>query len=177
MDVLAEGARRMAAAAVAPSASPFVMDTPNVIGLLLSALVAFISGPGGQGGSSFYVCVFCVLLKLPLAEAAGTAAFVVFAGSVASALSAMGRLNPASAKPAPLIDYDSVLVMLPPMLLGIAWGVLVNAVLAEWCLNLLLLMTWAWMVYTLTRSLIRTVRLERRRKAAAAAAEERAAAA
>jgi hypothetical protein len=107
MDVLAEGARRMAAAAVAPSASPFVMDTPNVIGLLLSALVAFISGPGGQGGSSFYVCVFCVLLKLPLAEAAGTAAFVVFAGSVASALSAMGRLNPASAKPAPLIDYDS----------------------------------------------------------------------
>lgn len=108
MQVLQEGAQRVWAAVDASRASqPFVMDTRMAIGLSLSALVAFISGPGGQGGSSFYVVVFCALLRFPLAEAAGTAAFVVFVGSVASAVSAVWTLNPVTPLPAPLIDYDS----------------------------------------------------------------------
>ncbi|KAF6252545.1 hypothetical protein COO60DRAFT_517022 [Scenedesmus sp. NREL 46B-D3] len=62
------------------ASSPFVLDWRNGVGLALSVLVAFISGPGGQGGGSFYIPLFSVLLGFTTNQAAALSSATVFFG-------------------------------------------------------------------------------------------------
>lgn len=47
-------------------------------------------------------------------------------------------------KDMPQIDYTLALGMTPSLMLGLALGVLVNAVIAQWLLNLLIISVWTW---------------------------------
>ncbi|KAF6252546.1 hypothetical protein COO60DRAFT_517028 [Scenedesmus sp. NREL 46B-D3] len=44
----------------------------------------------------------------------------------------------------PVIDYTLVLAMTPSLMLGLALGVLLNAVISQWLLNLLVIAVWSW---------------------------------
>jgi uncharacterized membrane protein YfcA len=44
----------------------------------------------------------------------------------------------------PVIDYTLVLAMTPSLMLGLGLGVLLNAVISQWLLNLLVIAVWSW---------------------------------
>ena len=52
----------------------------------------------------------------------------------------------------PVVDYTLVLAMTPSLILGLVLGVLVNAVISQWLLNLLVIAIWTWSCIRLTFS-------------------------
>lgn len=63
----------------------------------------------------------------------------------------------------PVIDYHLVLAMTPSLIVGLALGVLVNAVISQWLLNLLIIAIWTWSSIRLCFS-YRAARVEEKRQ-------------
>jgi hypothetical protein len=116
-----------ATALVAPStpgagaSRPWEWSWHNGLGLALCLLTSFAVAPTGGGGGALFMPVFSVLLGFPVADAAAITSVVISLGCITSAASSVAALNPVvgpPAPPAPLVDYTTVLVLAPALLLG-----------------------------------------------------------
>jgi uncharacterized membrane protein YfcA len=135
---------------------PWVWDWQQILGIILSIIVSLASGPGGQGGASFYIPLFSVLLQFSVRAAAAMATFIVFLGCISAVIPAMLKDNPVTLHRAPMIDYTTLIVMMPPMLLGISFGVILNSVLANWLIDFLVIGVWLWSIWKMVRAYRRT---------------------
>jgi hypothetical protein len=77
----------------------------------------------------------------------------------------------------PQVDYPTVLMMTPSLMLGLTAGVVFNRVVSQWLLDLLVISIWSWSCVQLGFTYTRTRALELGRLAEAAAAAKDAAAA
>jgi uncharacterized membrane protein YfcA len=111
----------VAAAAARAEARPWEWSWRNAAGLALCLATSFAVAPTGGGGGALFMPVFSVLLAFPVADAAAMTSVVILLGCLSSAASSVAAANPAvapPAPPAPLVDYTTVLVLSPALLLG-----------------------------------------------------------
>ena len=112
---------------------------------------------GGQGGGSFYIPLFSVLLGFTVNEAAALSSSVVFFGCIPMVLQAAVSRHPRLPE-MPQIDYWSVLMLTPVLIVGLTLGQPFNAMVSAWLLNILVISIWIWstiqcyLIYRRTRA-------------------------
>jgi uncharacterized membrane protein YfcA len=106
------------------------------------------------------------LLQFDARDTAMLAAFVTCSGALVSCGISSVQPHPTHPSTRPLIDYGSVLVVAPAMLLGVAGGVVLNAIAPLWLLQALALAVFFWSLWRNSASLRLIWRKEGERLAA-----------
>lgn len=85
-----------------------------------------------------FVPLFSVLLSISIKAATALSQAVITGGAIGSVAFSLTRQHPLRPG-APLIDFSLALTLLPPLLLGVATGVLLNLALPAWLVTILLI--------------------------------------
>jgi uncharacterized membrane protein YfcA len=165
----ATAATATAADPAAPSYPPFKWDWRMGVALASSVLIALVIAPGGSGGAQLYYPLFTVLLGFSVRDTAAVVSFVMFCGACISCGMAFAERHPTQPEKRALIDFGSVLVVAPAVLLGVAFGVILNGILPLWLLQAASVMVFTWAFIKIGGSLRRLRAKEAERLAAARA--------
>lgn len=128
----------------AGSTRPWTWDWRTILALGCSVLISMVIAPGGSGGAQLYYPLFNVLLGFSIRETAAIVSFVMFLGAVMSCGMAITERHPTDPAARPLIDYGSVLIVAPAVLLGVAFGVIANAIVPLWLLQAASIAVFSW---------------------------------
>ncbi|WIA29116.1 hypothetical protein OEZ86_011627 [Tetradesmus obliquus] len=133
------------ASAVAAEQQQFVLDTRNIVALMVAFLVASLAASAGVGGGAFFVPLAMVCLSMSLKEATVLSQASIAAVSLASIGFNLRKRHPLHPDSKTLIDYEMCLTMTPALLLGVSIGVLFNAAFPTWLITSLLIAMLAFM--------------------------------
>lgn len=121
-----------------PDAStPFVWSMRTIVVAVGVAACALLANAAGIGGGPFYVPAMNVGLGFDLKLCTGLSHSIVVAGAIASVVYGLIQPSPLDAS-RPLIDIDIAFALIPAMLFGVSFGVLVNPSMPEWLQTILL---------------------------------------
>ncbi|KAI8465857.1 MAG: hypothetical protein J3K34DRAFT_461192 [Monoraphidium minutum] len=167
---------RRAAQEPEPPPREWVWDARNIAGMCAAVVIGVLTGPGGGGGAQLLYPLFQLVLRFDVHTTAALVSCVMALGAVTSALYAVAARHPLpEAAGRPLVDYATVLVVCPPILLGVSVGVLFNAILPVWLLQAATIAIFLWSLTSTIRSCLRQMRrdvqeLQQAKKEAAQAA-------
>jgi uncharacterized membrane protein YfcA len=133
-----------AADPAAPSYPPWQWNWRTGVALAASVLISLVIAPGGSGGAQLYYPLFTVLLGFSVRDTAAVVSFVMLCGAVISCTMAVVERHPTQPETRTLIDFGSVLVVAPAVLLGVAGGVVLNAILPLWLLQAASVSVFMW---------------------------------
>jgi uncharacterized membrane protein YfcA len=128
-------------------------------------LISLVIAPGGSGGAQLYYPLFTVLLGFSVRDTAAVVSFVMFVGAVVSFSMALVEKHPTN-EHRTLTDFGSVLVVAPAVLLGVAGGVILNAILPVWLLQAASVAVFLWAFVKIGGNLL-AIRAKERERAEA----------
>lgn len=164
-----------------------------ILGLVLAALSLIVAAGGGIGGGVLLVPINLFLMKLGTRAAVAVSNWTIFGGALANLYFNLWKRHPE--KPAPLIDWDVILVMEPVTILvrpprrpgptadrngpdtpatqGAKAGALLNRMLPDWLTLLCMTVLLGFIAHKTMRRGLRTWKeesmqhgLDRRRRSA-----------
>ncbi|KIY93601.1 hypothetical protein MNEG_14360 [Monoraphidium neglectum] len=144
-------------------------DWRTVVALICSVGISLIIAPGGSGGAQLYYPLFNVLLGFSIRDTAAIVSFVMFLGAIMSCSMAVAENHPTDPERRPVIDYGSVLVVAPAVLLGVAFGVIANAIVPLWLLQAASISVFSWAFIKILLPYLALRAKEKQREEAAAA--------
>ncbi|WCJ40771.1 Sulfite exporter TauE/SafE family protein [Euphorbia peplus] len=112
-----------------------------VAGTIMGFLIAAFGSIGGGGGSGVFVPMLTLIIRFDAKSSIALSECLV-TGVAASTVCYNLKLRHPTLD-MPLIDYDLALLFQPVMILGISFGVILNAILAEWMVTILLIILFA----------------------------------
>eukprot|EP00879_Flechtneria_rotunda_P001978 GHRR01002153.1.p1 GENE.GHRR01002153.1~~GHRR01002153.1.p1 ORF type:complete len:776 (+),score=239.30 GHRR01002153.1:136-2463(+) len=136
------------------------VSTFDIAAFCVAGIVLFIAAGAGVGGGPVLVPVYLSLGAFSTAAAVALSNSTILAGSVANTLCNMRKRHPFRDRP--LVDWDLILLMQPPTLIGAVAGSYINKLLPSWISHLLL----AIMLTLLTVRVLQRAVMVRRREAA-----------
>jgi uncharacterized membrane protein YfcA len=142
--------------------SPLELDATTLAAVALAAAACALSLSAGVGGGGLLVPILHAAAGFDVKAATALSQAAIAASGLGAVAFSLRRRHPEE-EGKPLVDLDLALVLLPPLLLGVSLGVLLNAVLAPAAVS-------AAVVATLAAVSARTWRTARRLRAAEAAA-------
>jgi uncharacterized membrane protein YfcA len=114
----------------------------------------------GVGGGGILVPIFNIILGLSVKESTGLSQAVIASSGIGVALFSLTNPHP-HFPTKPLVDFDLVLVLTPALLLGISFGVLVNAVAPGWFITVSICLVLTYMAQKMLRLAINLRNKER----------------
>eukprot|EP00292_Cryptomonas_paramecium_P005859 CAMPEP_0113712894 /NCGR_PEP_ID=MMETSP0038_2-20120614/31659_1 /TAXON_ID=2898 /ORGANISM="Cryptomonas paramecium" /LENGTH=395 /DNA_ID=CAMNT_0000639499 /DNA_START=425 /DNA_END=1609 /DNA_ORIENTATION=+ /assembly_acc=CAM_ASM_000170 len=133
---------------------------------LITFVTVMLAAPSGVGGGGILVPMYLVFghftphFGIPLSKA------TIFGGAVANNFLNVQRRHPKANRP--LIDYKTVMLMEPVLLLGSILGVFFNYISPSWLITILIVVTLMYTGYTTTRKAIETYQKETKQAETAA---------
>lgn len=119
------------------SSTPFVWSMRTIVVAVGVAICALLANAAGIGGGPFYVPAMNVGLGFDLKLCTGLSHSIVVAGAISSVV--YGLLQPSPLDTSrPLLDIDIAFALIPAMLFGVSFGVLINPSMPEWLQTILL---------------------------------------
>mmetsp|Transcript_32347 Transcript_32347/g.77313 ORF Transcript_32347/g.77313 Transcript_32347/m.77313 type:complete len:614 (+) Transcript_32347:232-2073(+) len=119
------------------------LQANDYIGLTLAMIGLILAAGGGIGGGGILVPIYILILNFLPKHAIPLSNVTVFGGSIANTLLNWRKRHPVADRP--LIDWDLIVVMEPPTLLGALIGANLNKLLPETAIAILLVVL---LVYT-----------------------------
>ena len=118
----------------------------------------------GVGGGGILVPIFNIILGLSIKESTGLSQAVIASSGIGVALFSLTNSHPHFPSK-PLVDFNLVLILTPALLLGISFGVLVNAVSPNWLVFAAILVVLSYMAQRTLRAAIALRNKEREAEA------------
>ena len=119
------------------------LQANDYIGLTLAMIGLILAAGGGIGGGGILVPIYILILNFLPKHAIPLSNVTVFGGSIANTLLNWRKRHPVADRP--LIDWDLIVVMEPPTLLGALIGANLNKLLPETAIAIMLVVL---LVYT-----------------------------
>ncbi len=90
---------------------------------------------------SFYIPLFTALLGFTVNQASALSSAVVFFGCISMITQAIFSYHPTLPE-TPQVDWWSVLMLTPPLIIGLTLGQLFNTIVSAWLLNIIVIAIW-----------------------------------
>jgi uncharacterized membrane protein YfcA len=141
----------------------FSTNTPTStwFGAVLLFIGSALAAGGGLGGGGIFVPLLILVCLLSPKEAVPISQAMIFGGSIVNIYINYNSRHPV-VKSRPLIDYDTVLILEPLMLLGTTVGVMLNAISPTWLIVVILVIIIGYGAVRTTTKGIRTFNAERK---------------
>lgn len=110
----------------------------DVAGFILEALSLMIAAGGGIGGGGILVPIYSLVLGFRPKHAIPLANVSVFGGAIANVLLNLSKRHPHADRP--LIDWELILLMQPPLIAGSLIGAILNKLIPESILVVMLVL-------------------------------------
>ncbi|KAG6977696.1 hypothetical protein JG688_00000069 [Phytophthora aleatoria] len=110
----------------------------EVFGMALAALVIFVAAGGGTGGGGVLDPIYILIMGLDAKTAIPLSSITILGGAIGNFFLNLRRTRENSTKP--LIDWETILVMQPLLLLGATCGTFLNTIMPTWLLCVLLVL-------------------------------------
>ncbi|WCJ40772.1 Sulfite exporter TauE/SafE family protein [Euphorbia peplus] len=108
-----------------------------VAGSIMGFLIAAVGSIGGGGGGGIFVPMLTLIIRFDAKSATALSECLVTGVAASTVFYNLKLRHPTL--DIPIIDYDLALLIQPVMILGISFGVILNAILAEWMITVLLI--------------------------------------
>lgn len=122
------------------NSSPLVMDWRAGIAIPIYLVMSMLAISSGVGGGLFWVPLFTALLQFSVKSAAALSQSCVAGGCIGGTLYSFMQRHPHD-KERPVMDYNLALVLMPALVQGISFGVMLNYILPSLILSCLLIIT------------------------------------
>ena len=121
-------------------------DWKDGLATIASFFGAALAAGGGLGGGGLFVPIFILVVGLKTEEAIPLSQAMIFGGSIANLILNAGVSHPDDPARS-VIDFQTLLVLQPTMLIGTILGVFFHVMSPHWFLLLLLAITLSYSVY------------------------------
>eukprot|EP00897_Mesotaenium_endlicherianum_P009704 jgi/Mesen1/8762/ME000524S08056 len=132
------------AVAVGPE-SRLEWNLKTIFSLVLTFACALLANSAGVGGGPLYMPLFHSVLGFGIATATALSHTVVACSAVASTVYGLLQRSPVDGDD-PLIDFGLALTFIPPLLVGVGFGVLFNVLFPDWLQTLGLVLLLAFVI-------------------------------
>jgi len=104
----------------------------EIFGIVVAAVLLFLSAPGGVGGGGILLPVYMMVLQFTAKKAVGLTNITVLGGALANTYFNIKKRHPSTNQP--LIDWDVLVLFEPATIAGTVIGSFANKVLPGWVL-------------------------------------------
>jgi len=126
------------------------LNASDILAFTLEALALLVAAGGGIGGGGILVPLYTLILRFRPKHAISLSNVSVLGGAIANVLLNISKRHPLANRP--LIDWDLVLMMQPPIIAGALIGAILNKLLPEFVLVVMLVIILSITAYkTLTK--------------------------
>ncbi|XP_047151127.1 sulfite exporter TauE/SafE family protein 3-like isoform X3 [Vigna umbellata] len=108
-----------------------------VVGTLIGILGAAFGSVGGVGGGGIFVPMLILILGFDPKSAVSISKCMVTGAATSAVFFCLKQKHPTLDEP--VIDYDLMLLIQPPLMLGISIGVILSVIFADWMVTVLLI--------------------------------------
>lgn len=108
----------------------------EILGTCLVFVSSGLAGASGIGGGALFVVFFVILFYFNSSESVALSQFTIVGSSVMASFIKLFLKHPAKQKP--LINFDIIVIIICPLLIGTTIGVIVNISLPYWVILLIL---------------------------------------
>jgi len=122
------------------NSSALVMDWRAGIAIPIYLIMSMLAISSGVGGGLFWVPLFTALLQFDVKSAAALSQSCVAGGCIGGTLYSFMQRHPHDQE-RPVMDYNLALVLMPALVQGISFGVMLNYILPSLILSCLLIVT------------------------------------
>jgi len=122
------------------NASSLVFDWRTGIAIPIYLIMSMLAVASGGGGGLFWVPLFTALLQFSVKSAAALSQSCVAGGCIGGTLYSIMQRHPHD-RLRPVMDYNLSLVLMPALVQGISFGVMLNYILPSLVLSCLLVIT------------------------------------
>ena len=136
----------------------FPLTTNEIIGTCLIFLISGLANSGGIGGGILFVICFIILFNYNTSDAVALSQCTIFGGTFAAVSIKIFQRHPTKNKP--VIDYDMILLILSPLLLGTSIGVILNIIMPYFYIFLILTILLVILTIKTTKSSIHQYKKE-----------------
>ena len=109
--------------------SMFPLTAAEMMGIVIILLVGGLANSTGNGGGALFTSILLIFFPYSPTASSGLVYNLIFGGCLGNYINIVRRRNPKTGKP--LIDYDLILLCLPPMLLGSSIGGLLGRIVPQ----------------------------------------------
>jgi len=145
------------------NASSLVFDWRTGIAIPIYLIMSMLAVASGVGGGLFWVPLFTALLQFSVKSAAALSQSCVAGGCIGGTLYSIMQRHPHD-RLRPVMDYNLSLVLMPALVQGISFGVMLNYILPSLVLSCLLVITRLLMSARTLHQGIKMVQAEQRVK-------------
>lgn len=124
----------------------------DILGALLILFVSALANASGLGGGPLMTIIFLVVFEFKVTLAVPLSQLTVFSGAFVGTLLRLHLRHPTRDKPA--IDYELLLLVISPLLLGTTIGVFLEMLITPWMVLGLLTIILIWITYEAARGAI-----------------------
>lgn len=122
------------------NSSPLVMNWRTGIAIPIYLIMSMLAISSGVGGGLFWVPLFTALLQFSVKSAAALSQSCVAGGCIGGTLYSFMQRHPHD-RTRPVVDYNLALVLMPALVQGISFGVMLNYIIPSLILSCLLIVT------------------------------------
>lgn len=117
----------------------FTINAETGSAIAIYFILAAMANSAGIGGGLFWAPLFNALLGFSVRAAAAMSQSCVATGTVGATLFSVMQRNPAD-RSRPMIDYPLALILMPALIMGISFGVILNVILPSVIISSLLVL-------------------------------------
>ena len=122
----------------------------EVLATSLVFVSSALAGATGIGGGILFVVFFVMFLGYNSSEVVALSQFTMIGSSFAPAAIKFFLRHPTKDKP--LIDYDVIIIILSPLVIGVTIGVIINISLPYWVILLVLILLLVYLSSSVLKS-------------------------
>lgn len=112
-----------------------IFNTKELLGSFILFLLAIIGRTAGLGGSIFAISIFLLLFNFDLYHSIGYTQILIFSGVLTSMILKFKSRSPLGDKP--LIEFDILMQVITPIMLGISFGSHIIPMFPVWLLSVI----------------------------------------
>ena len=136
----------------------FPLSLNDIFGSFAILCASCLANASGLGGGPLMTIILIVIFDFHIAEAVPLSQVAVCAGTFIGTILRIHLRHPTCDRPA--IDYELLLLVISPLLLGTSIGVLLEMLISSWLTLGLLSIILAWITFEATRLSIRSYKKE-----------------
>ena len=136
----------------------FPLTFYNILGFVCLFLISALANSSGLGGGALMTIVLIVIFDIELSQAISLSQVCVFSGTLIGTIMRINIRHPTKDRPA--IDYEMLLLIISPLLLGTTAGVYIQIFLYEWAILVFLTLILLWITYESTVASIKAYNSE-----------------
>ncbi|OMJ91369.1 hypothetical protein SteCoe_6048 [Stentor coeruleus] len=134
----------------------------DALGAICVASVSALANASGLGGGPLMTIILIVVFNFKVEEAVPLSQITVFSGTLIGTLMRLHLRHPTREKPA--IDYELLVVVITPLLLGTTSGVFLSMIFPVWATLSLLTLVLVWITFEAARASMKSYTLENKEK-------------